>query len=111
MNKVLVLAVHPDDETLGCGGTLLRHKDNGDKIYWLIITRLKDKMSKRNKEIERVANMYGFDAVKKLEIFTGEVKAFPREEMIKKISVIFKAIKPNVLYFPFKGDVKGCRRW
>ena len=38
MNKVLVIAVHPDDETLGCGGTLLRHKDEGDEIYWLIVT-------------------------------------------------------------------------
>ena len=31
MSKVLVLAVHPDDETLGCGGTLLRHKAKGTK--------------------------------------------------------------------------------
>lgn len=37
-NDVLVVAVHPDDETLGCGGTLLRHAANGDRIHWLIVT-------------------------------------------------------------------------
>lgn len=42
MNKILVIAVHPDDETLGCGGTILKHKDKGDKIYWLIITNIDD---------------------------------------------------------------------
>ena len=36
--KILVIAPHPDDETLGCGGTLLRHKANGDEISWVIVT-------------------------------------------------------------------------
>ena len=38
MNKVLFVAVHPDDETLGCGGTILKHKAAGDQIYWLVMT-------------------------------------------------------------------------
>ena len=38
MNKVLVVAVHGDDETLGCGGTLLKHKAQGDEIYWMVVT-------------------------------------------------------------------------
>ena len=35
MNKVAVIATHPDDETLGCGGTLLKHKFNNDEIHWI----------------------------------------------------------------------------
>ena len=54
-NKILVVAVHPDDETLGCGGTLLKHKATGDKIHWLICTTLNKNNSynkKREKEIK-----------------------------------------------------------
>ena len=40
MSKVLVVAVHPDDETLGCGGSLLRHRSNGDEIHLLIVTAM-----------------------------------------------------------------------
>ncbi len=36
MKKVLFISVHPDDETLGAGGTILKHKNNGDQIFWLL---------------------------------------------------------------------------
>ena len=39
---VLVIAPHPDDETLGCGGTLLRHLDQGDDVHWLIVTSVRE---------------------------------------------------------------------
>ena len=29
MANILVIAVHPDDETLGCGGTLLKYANRG----------------------------------------------------------------------------------
>ena len=40
MLDILVWAIHPDDETLGAGGTILRHKDEGHRIHWLILTSI-----------------------------------------------------------------------
>ena len=36
--NILAISAHPDDETLGCGGTLLKHRDAGDPITWIIAT-------------------------------------------------------------------------
>ena len=35
--KVLVIAAHPDDEILGCGGTIARHSADGDEVKMLIV--------------------------------------------------------------------------
>ncbi len=59
--KILVIAPHPDDETLGCGGTLLRHKAEGDEIHWLIMTKMNKDIvkenifNKRKQEIKQVS--------------------------------------------------------
>jgi len=38
MNRVLVLSPHPDDESIGCGGTLNKHVESGDDIFVLFLT-------------------------------------------------------------------------
>ena len=40
--KIIVIAPHPDDETLGCGGTLLKHKSDNHEINWLIMTAISE---------------------------------------------------------------------
>ncbi|QKF91984.1 PIG-L deacetylase family protein [Campylobacter sp. CCUG 57310] len=112
-NKVLVVAVHPDDETLGCGGTLLKHKENGDEIYWLICTAIsKDHTyyDTREKEIRYVEQAYGFNKVYNLRLKTMKVDEYSMSELVGKISEVINDIEPNILYLPFKSDVHSDHR-
>jgi|TARA_Y100000385_G_C13014857_1_gene603368 LmbE family N-acetylglucosaminyl deacetylase len=113
MNKVLVIAVHPDDETLGVGGTLLKHKKDGDEIHWLICTSLSkehEKYNSREKEIEKVYNEFRFNSLNNLRLLTAKVDKYPIQDLIQSISSVFNEIKPNIVYLPFKGDVHSDHR-
>ena len=111
-NKVLFVAPHPDDETLGCGGTILKHKANGDEIYWLIITNIseqggwsKSKVKERQNEIERVSEEYEFNKIYKLDFPTTKLDELPMGEIINKISKVFNEVKPHTIYVNNRSDV------
>ena len=112
MNKIMVIAPHPDDETLGCGGTLLRHISDGDEVYWLICTTItesqgfaKERIQERKKEIDLVANLFGFAGYRQLNFKTTELDQVPRNELVGAIAEYIKEIKPHTLYLPFRNDV------
>jgi len=117
MNKVLIIAVHPDDETLGCGGTLLKHKSNGEEIHWLIATEVKvsesfksETVSAREEEIHTVAELYNFDSVHRLGLSTMKVDEYSMSDLIGKISKVINEVKPSIIYLPFKSDVHSDHR-
>ena len=113
MNKILVIAVHPDDETLGSGGTLLKHKANGDEVHWLICTQTDIKnnfYNIREQEIQKVHNLYNFDTITNLQLKTMQVDEYSMSELIGKISKVMNEVNPNIIYLPFKGDVHSDHR-
>lgn len=112
MSKILVVAPHPDDETLGCGGTLLKHKKMADQVYWLIVTGISEKFGfsenrvrSRNEEIKQISKIYDFDSVYNLQLPTTKLSEIPLGEMIACVSEIFGRIEPEVVYIPYRGDV------
>ncbi|MBZ0156714.1 MAG: PIG-L family deacetylase [Alphaproteobacteria bacterium] len=112
MKKILFIAPHPDDETLGCGGTILRHKVEGDEIYWLLVTCILEEfgftseaVSFRKKEIETIAELYSFNSVYNLELPTTRLESLPITDLIEKMSSVFRQIQPEVIYLPYRGDI------
>ena len=37
--KILVIAPHPDDEVLGCGGIIKKYSQNGDEVFLAVLTK------------------------------------------------------------------------
>jgi len=118
-NKVLVIAVHPDDETLGCGGTLLKHKSKGDDINWLIVTGptqnhpygfKKEFIEERNQLIQAVNVAYDFNHKYELNFPTQLLHNIDLREIIIKIDEIISKVQPNILYMMFYQDVHSDHR-
>ncbi len=112
MMTILVVSPHPDDETLGCGGTILKHKSAGDDIYWLVMTNITKEMGydekrvkKRQEEIDKVAREYRFEKIYRLNYPATRLDTIPLSEMIEKAGNVIREIKPEVLYIPNRNDV------
>jgi LmbE family N-acetylglucosaminyl deacetylase len=119
MNKVVFIAVHPDDETLGCGGTILKHKENGDEIYWLIVTSINKKKTssyndaeilERQELINEVSKEYGFNKTYQLGFPTTHLHSIDLLELINEINSVFNEVKPNIIYTMFNHDVHSDHR-
>ena len=112
MKKILVVAPHPDDETLGCGATLLRLADEGHLIHWLIMSRMaleqgfkQTNIDVREKEIEQVTNTYGFVQVYRGNLLTTRLDTVPMSDLIGVVSSAIQACQANTVFVPYRNDV------
>jgi LmbE family N-acetylglucosaminyl deacetylase len=129
--RTLVIAPHPDDEILGCGGLLLRRIAEGVRVGWVIMTSIHaddgwdaEQVSDRQLEIVNVAEGIGLrpDDVFNLGIPSTKLDQYPRAELVRKLSGVFDAFKPNEVLTPHSGDVhsdhevtaqvvSACTKW
>lgn len=109
--NVLVVSPHPDDETIGAAGLILKHKDQGDKVFWLNVTDAEtshgwseDFVNKRKKQIERVKAFYSFDGFFNLQFPPAELDDIKRGKIISAISVVINEVKPELIVLPHPED-------
>ena len=116
MTSVVVIAPHADDETLGCGGTLLRHAANGDSINWILVTSMNsDRFSKarivaRRAEIDNVRQAYGFSSVNELGFPTAQLDTIATSDLVERIGKAILDVEPEIVYLPFPGDIHTDHR-
>ena len=115
--KTLVIAPHPDDETLGCGGTLLRRKAEGADTAWLMVTAITEEggwpieqVNQRDTEIDRVAELYNFNSVFRLDFPTARLDSFPIADIIGGIAEALQKFQPSELMIPHPADVHTDHR-
>jgi len=113
-NKILVIAAHPDDEVLGCGGSILRHSDNGDEVS---VVFLSDGESSRDNEIDRnkirkrehqaheVASILGIKELIFLNLPDNKLDSMQLLEIVKLIENIINKLNPSLIYTHHGGDL------
>jgi len=117
MKKVLIVAAHPDDEILGCGGTILRRISEGDEVFSLVLGEgMTSRYDKRDlAEKEKIEKLYKFhsEVAKKIGFKEHWLYNFPDNrfdsidllDIIKVIEKVKKEIKPDVIYTHFENDL------
>jgi LmbE family N-acetylglucosaminyl deacetylase len=114
--KVLAMSAHPDDETLGCGGTLLKHRAAGDEISWLIATQghepqwTAEVLRRKAAEVENVARAYGVKKIFRLEKPAARLETVPQAELMDMIRRAVEESRPEVVYLVHRGDVHSDHR-
>ena len=116
MTSVLAIATHPDDETLGCSGTLLKHYARGDHIYWLIVTRTWEplfspgQVAQQKRQVRAVEQAYPFDRTFWLDFPTTQLETIPLNDLIRKIHEVIVELRPDCVYVPNRSDVHSDHR-
>jgi LmbE family N-acetylglucosaminyl deacetylase len=108
---VLVISTHPDDETLGCAGTLLKHRAEGSKLFWLIVTAASDPrwpkevINRKSAEVETVAQALEVEQFFKLGFPTAGLDRVPLDELIGRVKEVVSKVKPETVYLVHGGDI------
>ena len=111
MNNIVIIAPHPDDETIGCGGTLLKHRANGDQIFWLILSHMpkgecwsNEVIDARAEEIKKVSEQFQFTETFELNYPAAKLDQVAMDELVSRIAQCFNKISPSIVYLPNPTD-------
>ena len=122
-HKILVVVAHPDDEVLGCGGTIARLSSEGHRVYVLILSRgitsrydaktddVRKKQQAQMKRLEsqaqRASSIIGVDAkdLRLCDFPDNEFDTVPLLDIIKVIEKAKDHIKPHIILTHYGNDL------
>ncbi len=118
MNKILIIAAHPDDEILGCGGTIARFVREGFEAYTLILgegktsrdkTRNREKRKEElyviNKETHAANNIIGIKDIFSYNFPDNRFDTVALLDIVKVIEEVKNKIKPDIIFTHFENDL------
>lgn len=107
--RVLVIAAHPDDELLGCGGTVALHARAGDAVTSVIVCegeslRYGPNGVGQGEHTRRAAAVLGVDDVRTLGLPDQRLDTLSLLDIIQPLERIVREVRPQVVYCQYGGD-------
>ena len=121
MEKILIIAAHPDDEVLGAGGAIVKHVENGNEVSLLIVTdgstsqykddpKLLEIIEEKKKETESCARTLGIKNVYYGDLPDMKLDSIPHIDINNVIENVIDEVNPSIVYTHFYGDVNKDHR-
>ena len=117
MSRVLVISPHPDDESIGCGGTLRRHVIDGDVVHVIFLTSgekgghgfsIDETRRIREEEAAVAAAILGITMFEFWRQPDGKLCATP--QMVEKLRMTIREWNPDILYVTHDGEMHPDHR-
>ncbi len=114
--RVLSIAVHPDDETLGCGATLLKHAAAGDELHWLLVSSAHaeeytaGERALQEKQVAAVKAAYPFASLTWLRLPATRLEMIPLNQLVSAIQEGVARTRPDTVFVPYWGDSHSDHR-
>lgn len=111
MNRVAVIAPHPDDEVLGCGGTIARLAARGAEVHVVTVTRGQPPdfpeaaVQQVRGEAEAAHRLLGVVRSQFLDLPAARLDTVGQAEVNARLGAVLDEIGPDTLFLPFFGDV------
>lgn len=111
MGKTLVIAPHPDDEILGCGGTLARLASDGCPTTVAIVTTgrppqfSEDFVSRVSVETKAAHDLIGVSETRHLDLPAAALDTVPAAQLNAALAKLVQDLAPETVFIPFVGDV------
>ena len=111
VRRALVIAPHPDDEVLGCGGTMKRLAIAGADVHVAVMTRAGvDRFGPRaaaigRREALKAHKRLGVVATHFVDLPAAELDTVPHAEVNAMIGDLVARIAPDTMFIPFVGDI------
>jgi LmbE family N-acetylglucosaminyl deacetylase len=108
--RVLIIAAHMDDEVLGCGATIAKHRDNGDKVFICFIAHriYNHQFNKQKNDVEKkhalkAKQILGYQEAVFFDLPDERLDGCVQDIIIPLEDYVYK-LKPDIVYCPFRGD-------
>lgn len=109
--NITVIAPHPDDEVLGCGGTIVKHVQAGDRVQVIIVTRgdprryTDEQVAEVRAELQQAKTILGYERVEFLDFPAPKLDLISRAELAESISRTLRDFQTEQVYVPYPFDV------
>ena len=113
--KILVVAAHPDDDILGCGGTLKKLKNNNAHITVVYFTdgvtsrenyTQKDKLFRKS-NAEKAAKIIGYNKIIHFDLHDQRLDEYPLISLTQKLEKVLFKLKPTTIFTHFHNDLNA----